>query len=136
MLKNVNGKTFYMLSQIFSQDFLQVIALILPRTNNDLLNNQLVQLSDENKALISRYLELFIDEIHYFIKSNNLENMGQAYQISKSDIPPPAPKNPRSKTCSQATANSQCSQVMSQCSQKTADMQIDEAIIRSDSETE
>ena len=62
--------------------------------------------------------------------------MGQAYQISKSDIPPPAPKNPRSKTCSQATANSQCSQVMSQCSQKTADMQIDEAIIRSDSETE
>ena len=106
MLKNVNGKTFYMLSQIFSQDFLQVIALILPRTNNDLLNNQLVQLSDENKDLVSRYLELFIDEISFFVKSNNLENMTQAYQISKNESPPPAQKKPRSKTCSQATANS------------------------------
>ena len=95
-----------MLSQIFSQDFLQVIALILPRTNNDLLNNQLVQLSDENKDLVSRYLELFIDEISFFVKSNNLENMTQAYQISKNESPPPAQKKPRSKTCSQATANS------------------------------
>jgi hypothetical protein len=83
MLKNVNGKNFYLLSQIFNADFLKVIALIFPRTPDELLDNQLVQLSDENKELMSRYIELFIDEIQYFVKEHKLEDIGKAYVIAK-----------------------------------------------------
>lgn len=30
-------------------------------------------LTDENRDFISRYLELFIEEINFFVRSNNLE---------------------------------------------------------------
>ena len=70
-----------------------MISLILPRKKEDLLENELCShLDQESKEFIGRYIEQYIEEITFFIKSNQLEwvikdHGGIAYVITERTTP-------------------------------------------------
>eukprot|EP00347_Sterkiella_histriomuscorum_P013620 403364022 len=66
------------------------MSYILPQQSDDLIENELLDLSQDNKRFLKRYLEVFLSEIRYFIELYHLQEIiknrgGLAYILVKND---------------------------------------------------
>jgi hypothetical protein len=67
-LGRLAGKDFYVFSNTFTDSFLDMIALIVPRTEQEITENELFgSLSEANMDYLKKYCFAFVVETQHFL---------------------------------------------------------------------
>ena len=93
-MDKLTGKEFYIFSNTFNEQFLEVLSFILPQSLEELFDNELMQAMNElNTRFLKKYAFAFVAEAKHFLASNPellltiKAEGGQAYRLVKKQSP-------------------------------------------------